>query len=91
MDEFEHSLQLGQCYLFRTVTHYSVGRVVRVTASDIALSDAWWVADTGRFGACLAMGTFSEVEYCGDMFVARGALVDFFPWRHALPTMPGAQ
>ena len=55
-------LQNGKNVLIRTVTFFQVGRIERVTRSWVYLRDASWVGDTGRFGACLANGTFSEVE-----------------------------
>lgn len=77
----------GKSFLIRTVTHYLTGRVVRVTKSWILLEDAAWIADTGRFADTLAKGTPSEVEPVPDgiIRVSRGAIVDIYPWNHALP------
>ena len=81
-------LQNGKNVLIRTVTFFQVGRIERVTRSWVYLRDASWVGDTGRFGACLANGTFSEVEKIpgdGAIMVSRAAIVDMFAWNHALP------
>ncbi len=81
-----HSIKVGEAYLIRTVTMHYTGRVVNVTDSDIELSDAAWIADTGRFHDALKNGTLNEVEpYVGNVFVSRGCIVDFTRWRHALP------
>lgn len=79
----------GQRYLVRTVTHTTIGQLVRRTATGLVFDTASWVADTGRFGAALAHGParLSEVEYRGDgVIVAIGAIVDADVWRHELPT-----
>ncbi len=81
-----HSFEVGKAYLIRTVTMHYTGRVVRVTDSDVELSDAAWIADTGRYADCLAKGELGEVEpYVSNVFVARGCIVDFTEWKHALP------
>ena len=80
------SYQIGKCYLIRTVTMTELGRLVRITDSDLVLEDASWVADTGRFAAALKDGTLSEVEpFPNEVIVSRGAIVDGAEWPHALP------
>lgn len=84
----KHSFVLGEKYLIRTVTMIQVGKLEAVTDSDLLLSGASWIADTGRFGECLLNGTLSEVEKIpgdGKCIVGRGAIVDAFVWRHPLP------
>jgi len=81
-----HSIQVGKTYLIRTVTHYYTGRVVAVTDTDLLLTNAAWIADTGRFATALETGKFNEVEpFMDDVIVARGAIVDATQWRHDLP------
>ena len=84
-----HSLQIGQAYFVRTVTHYYTGRLVTVTDSDIVLRDAAWIADTGRFADALKTGTLNEVEPYPDpnigVVISRGAIVDATIWNHPLP------
>lgn len=70
--------EIGQCYLIRTVTMIDTGRVVEVTPYEIVLTDAAWIADTGRFSDALTSLKFSEVEPFPDgrVIVGRGAIID---------------
>ena len=76
-DPAEHPYQLGKNYFIRTVTHYYTGRLVRVTAQELVLEDAAWIADTGRFANALETGELQEVEPfpVGQVIVGRGAVV----------------
>jgi len=77
---------LGNAVLIRTVTHYYTGRIVGLTRDEIVLTDAAWIADTGRFSAALSTGTLSEIEpYPTAVSIARGAIVDVTSWSHPLP------
>lgn len=72
----------------RTVTHYYTGKIVDVNKKEVALIDAAWVADTGRFSAALEKGEFDEVEpYPPELTVIinRDVIVDAIEWRHDLP------
>lgn len=81
-----HSFEIGKCYLIRTVTMHYTGRLVSVTDSDIVLTDAAWIADTGRYSNSLHEGSLSEVEpYPGLVVVSRFAIVDFAVWNFPLP------
>ena len=73
--------KIGQAYLFRTVTYAVSGVVARVTAQEVVVTDAAWIADTGRFGAALKMADFAEVEAApeGEVIVGRGAITDAWP------------
>lgn len=77
---------VGKNVIVRTVTMIQVGRLVAVTPHELVLVDAAWVADTGRFGECLATGTVAEAEPFpdGEVVVGRGAVVDACEWRHPL-------
>lgn len=69
----------GTNIFVRTVTLYFTGHVERVTRSWIVLSQAAWIADTGRFSDALRTGEFSEVEpYPDDAIVrvARSGVID---------------
>lgn len=82
----ESAIQVGSAYLIRTPTVYHLGRVVRVTSAEIVLDDAGWLADTGRFGECIAKGSYNEYEPMGSgVIVQRCNVCDMTPWRHALP------
>jgi len=81
-----HSFRIGEKYLIRTVTMHHLGRMKSVTDTDIVLSDASWLADSGRFHDCLKTGNVDEVEpFVNDVIIARGAIVDATVWRHDLP------
>lgn len=53
---------IGGLYMFRTVTHIITGRLVSVHKDGMRVTDAAWIADTGRFTQAVASGDFSEVE-----------------------------
>lgn len=82
----EMPFKIGEAYLFRTVTHIEVGRVVRIKGQFVELEEASWIADTGRYHNCLEKGIFSEVEpyplYTG---INTQSLINYAPWPHALP------
>ena len=81
-----HSFELGGAYLIRTVTMYYTGRLRRITDTDLLLTDAAWIADTGRFATALKTGVVSEVEPFPDaVIISRGCIVDATFWPHALP------
>lgn len=70
---------VGNNVFIRTVTHYLTGRVVSVDQSEVVLTDAAWIADTGRFHQAIQSGSWSEVEPYPDgqpVVVNRGAIVD---------------
>lgn len=83
----ETSIPVGENVLIRGVTLYYVGYVERVTEQEVVLSDASWVASTGRFNEALVNGTLDEVEPFphGEVVVGRGAIMDVSRWPHALP------
>ena len=71
--------EIGKSYLIRTVTMIQHGKVIDVTDKEIVLTDAAWIADTGRFhdfitGKCPP----SEVEPFapGIVIVNRSAIID---------------
>lgn len=78
--------KVGDGVFVRTVTHHQVGRVIAITPTEIVLDDASWVAEDGRFSEALATGKLNEVEQGpGWCVIGRGAVVDIWPWNHALP------
>jgi hypothetical protein len=81
------NVRVGEKILIRGVTLYYVGRVEKVSSTEIVLSTASWVADTGKFNKALTTGELSEVEpYPNGVIVNRGAVMDISPWDHELPT-----
>ncbi len=79
------SFIVGEKYLIRCVTHFQLGRLKSITDSDLVLSEASWVADTGRFNEAIEKGNISENEpFHGECIVSRGAIVDAVVWPHDL-------
>jgi len=84
----EHPYTIGASYIIRTVTMYYTGRLAEVWAGELVLTDAAWIADTGRWSTALATGKLQEVEPYPDVglcIVSRAAIVDVAPWAHPLP------
>jgi len=81
------NLMVGRNVFIRTVTHYYTGKIGAVTKHSVVLTDAAWVADTGRFGEALATGVLFEVEPYpdGPVDVMLGGIIDVCEWSHALP------
>lgn len=76
---------IGAAYAVRTVTMIVVGRVVGVVGQFLVMSDAAWVADTGRFSDFLAKGVPNEVEPAeGRVFLGLGSIIDVYEWKHTL-------
>lgn len=73
-----HPYEIGKPYLIRTVSMIDTGRVVEVTAQEIVLEDAAWIADTGRFSDALKSCNFSEVEPFpnGRVIINRSSVID---------------
>lgn len=78
--------EIGKNYLIRTVTMIQLGRLIRVTDKELLLTDACWVADTGRFSVALEKGTLNEVEmFQRYVIVGRGGIIDATEWITELP------
>jgi hypothetical protein len=81
-----HPYEIGQAYFIRTVTMYYTGRLLAVTDKELVLSDAAWIADTGRFYDAIKSGSLNEVEpFLGPVIIGRGAIIDAWKWMHDLP------
>ena len=86
----EHAYPVGASLFIRTVTMHYTGRLSRVTAGELVLTDAAWIADSGRFNVALRTGALSEVEPYpdGPVIVPRDGVIDAALWTHALPREP---
>ncbi len=63
-----------------------VGRLEWVGATELELSSASWIADTGRFYNAIKEGKLKEVEpFTNNVIVGRGSLIDATIWTHKLP------
>lgn len=77
---------IGRNVFIRTVTLYYVGELTDVDSDWLCLSEASWVADTGRFSTALETGELNEVErFPNDVLVSRGAIIDLTEWPHRNP------
>lgn len=86
MDTNELPFGLGKAYFIRTVTYHLTGRVVRICGQFLVLSEAAWIADSGRFQQAINDGVLSEVEPVSVLvFVNVDSITDAFEWKHALP------
>lgn len=77
---------VGSAVFIRTVTYHCTGRVVGIVDGFIELDDSAWIADSGRFADALETGELDEVEPTKRMWVSIASIVDFFEWKHDLPT-----
>lgn len=80
MDDF-----IGKKLFIRTVTYHMTGKVKGRIGNFFHLTDAAWIADSGRFMEAIKNGTLSEVEPVGDAMINISSIVDMFVWKHALP------
>ena len=78
-DRKEGPWEIGKSYLIRTVTMIQHGKLLEVTDKELVLTEAAWIADTGRFhdfitGKCPP----NEVEPFapGIVIVNRSAIID---------------
>jgi len=85
--EVETSIPIGEKVLIRGVTLYYLGRVESVSAEEVILTDASWVANTGQFSKALKTGILSEVEPYpdGPVIINRGSIADVSLWMWDLP------
>jgi len=70
--------EIGETYLIRTVTMIDTGVLQAVTPQELVLTDAAWIADTGRFADAVERAEFSEVEPFpdGKIIIGRSAIID---------------
>ena len=86
-----HPFEIGKNYFIRTVTMSLVGKLKAVFDDTLVLSEASWVADSGRFHNMLKSGlqseSSSEIEpFINDVIVSRSALIDATVYDFPLPT-----
>lgn len=80
-------MPVGTKVFIITVTRFYTGRVTAVAEEEVALEDAAWIADSGRFADALkAMEKLSEIEpYPNGCVVNRSLIADWSVWPHELP------
>ena len=70
---------VGKAYFIRTATYHQVGLLTAMTETELILTRASWIADSGRFTQAIADGTYSEVEPWpapSAVLVNRAAVID---------------
>mgnify|MGYP003629820783 CR=1 FL=1 len=83
----DFSSLIGCNYFFRTVTYHTVGKVVGVYNNFIKIEDSSFIPDTPRFMNFIKDGDLDEVEPTGTCWINIDSVTDFFPWKHALPSV----
>ncbi len=79
-------MEVGKAYMVRCVTYHYTGRVTRVSADEVELEEAAWIAVSGRWNEFLTTGIPTEVEPYEDPIVLnRAVIVDYTLFPHALP------
>jgi hypothetical protein len=82
---------LGTNVFVATITAHYTGRVVAVSEEEIAIEDAAWIADDGRFSGAMKSGEFSEVEPFPDGDRVMLNRSTFLFWRVLPQTLPRSQ
>lgn len=88
MDNNNHPYLIGENYFIRTVTYYYTGKLKAVYENELILTDAAWIADTGRFTQAVAEGQYSDIEPYPDgrdIIVGRPTITDAMVISHPLP------
>lgn len=77
---------VGKAFFFRTVTYHIVGKVEKILKNSkiLVLSDASWIADSGRFMNFIQTGNANEVEPIGEWFINLDTVVDFGQFKHSI-------
>ena len=73
-------MPLGKTVFIRTVTHHYCGIVAECVEEEVALSDAAWIADDGRFADAMRTGAFNDVEPYPDglrVVINRASVIDW--------------
>lgn len=87
-DDSNPFLVVGLVYFIRTVTHYFTGRLEWVGDKEIAISEACWIADTGRFNEFLKdKNKVNESEPFPEgstVIIGRSALIDLVEYKPSL-------
>jgi len=81
--EASSPFKVGESYLIRTVTMIQIGKLESVGEHELVLSNAAWIADTGRFYDALTTGKLNEIEpFPNDVIIGRGSIIDATIWTH---------
>lgn len=81
----DHPLEIGTNYFIRTVTHYYTGRLDAIVGDWLVLTNASWIADTGRFHDFLKEGKCNEYEsFIDSVRIPISSIIDVTKWKHNL-------
>lgn len=85
----------GNAVLIRTISYHYIGRIAEIVRDTngnmvgMMLTEASWLADTGRFNRLLKTGQFddnAEIEpYSEPVFVPFHTIADVTLWKFELP------
>ena len=81
----ETPFKIGKSYFIRTATYHSIGKIKAIAGHFIVLSDASWIADSGRFSQAIKYGKLDEVEPVNEAIINIDGIIDAFEWKHSLP------
>ena len=86
----ELPFEVGEKYFIRTVTYHLTGKVKKIMGKFLILSNASWIADSGRFSKAMAEGIDkqdnSEVEpFKEDVIVNTDSITDACVYNYSLP------
>jgi hypothetical protein len=86
-------MKIGKNYLIRTVTHIDMGKLKKETKEAYIITNASWIADTGRWTDMLEEGIEKqdnlEIEPFppkDEVIVMKGGVIDAVEYKHKLPT-----
>jgi hypothetical protein len=71
--------QINKVYFIRTVTYHLTGRVKWVGNMELVVTEAAWIADSGRFADALKNEEFDEVEpfpVGSEVIIGRQSVID---------------
>ena len=74
-----HPWEVGKVYFVRTVTYHLTGRIKWVGSTELVVTEAAWIADSGRFADALTSENFEEVEPFptgSEVIIGRQSIID---------------
>lgn len=79
---------IGKNIMVRTVTMIYTGKLIDVYPEELVLTDATWIAETGRWMEFISNGVTKECEPYPDdhpVIIGRGGILDVTEWTSVLP------
>ena len=83
-------VEIGKQYFLRTVTYHLTGKVKKIVGKFLILSNASWIADSGRFSEAMKKGidkqANAEIEpFSEDVIVNTDSITDACVYPYQLP------